>query len=114
MKELINIENYNELMKSNLQKIKDFIKKKQYLIASHAKSRMAERLITTLNIENAIKNGEIIEEYPEDKPCPSILLLGKVKKKPIHIVIGICEDHIRIITEYIPSKEKWINYKKRR
>ena len=101
-------------MSSNLQKIHGYIKKKQYLIASHAKLRMVERLITTLDIEKAIKNGEIIEEYPDDKPCPSVLLLGKVKKKPIHIVIGICEDHIRIITEYIPSKEKWINYKKRR
>jgi len=114
LEDIINIETNIVLMKLTFQQIKEFIKNKQYLIAYHAKLRMAERLITTSDIENAIKNGEIIEEYPDDKPCPSALLLGKVKKKPIHIVIGICEDHIRIITEYIPSKKKWINYKKRR
>jgi hypothetical protein len=101
-------------METLLNKIQYHIKKKQYLIASHAKLRMAERLINTIDLEKAIKNGEIIEEYPDDKPCPSVLLLGKVNSKPIHIVIGICEDHIRIITEYIPSSKRWINYKTRR
>jgi len=101
-------------METPLKKIQDHIRKKQYLIAFHAKLRMAERLITTLDLEKAIKDGEIIEEYPDDKPCPSVLLLGKVNNTPIHIVIGICDDHIRIITEYIPSQEKWKNYKTRR
>ena len=101
-------------MISDFKQIKQWIQKKQYLIAYHAKLRLVERFITTIEMENAIINDEIIEEYPGDEPCPSVLILGFIKNKPLHIVIGMCEDHLRIITVYIPTKEKWIKYRKRR
>ena len=41
----------------------------------HAIERMFERDIEKPMIENAIKNGEIIEEYEDDKPYPSYLVL---------------------------------------
>ncbi|MFV2015063.1 MAG: hypothetical protein ACC656_06530 [Candidatus Heimdallarchaeota archaeon] len=33
---------------------------------------------------------------------------------PIHLVIGNCEDHIRIITIYQPDEKEWIDNRKRR
>ena len=101
-------------MNSNHQQIQEFIRKKQYLIVYHAKMRMVTRGITTIEMEKAIEDGEIIEEYLDDEPCPSVLLLGFVKDKPLHLVVGICDDHVRIITVYVPTGEKWIDYRKRR
>ena len=75
---------------------------------------IAERRITNRSLENGIIEGEIIEEYPDDIPCPSVLLLSMVDNTPIHIVIGLCTDHIRIITCYYPEEKEWIHYRMRR
>ena len=58
--------------------------------------------------------GEIIEDYFDDKPCPSALLLGFIDGKPCHVVVAQCEDHARIITVYLPEKNKWVDYRIRR
>ncbi len=75
----------------------------------HAIQRMFERDISEETIENIIRNGNIIEEYNNDKPYPSYLILGFVKEKPIHIVYAENADQIIIITTYIPESTKWEN-----
>lgn len=49
--------------------------------------------------------GEIIEDYPEDKPYPSALLLGTIEETPLHIVAALDEktDICYIITAYHPD-----------
>jgi hypothetical protein len=37
---------------------------------------MFERNISTDDLFSAIKVSEIIESYPDDEPCPSLLMLG--------------------------------------
>jgi hypothetical protein len=75
---------------------------------------MSERGITNTSLEEGIINGDIIEEYLDDVPCPSVLLLAMINNIPIHIVIGLCTDHIRIITCYYPDEKEWVNYRIRR
>jgi hypothetical protein len=75
---------------------------------------MFQRNISTEEIENVIANGEMIENYPDDEPCPCALFLGFTKGIPCHIVVAQCNDHVRIITVYQPEKDKWIDYKIRR
>ena len=101
-------------MPIDLDKVKRWIQEGRYLIAYHAKVRMVERQVSTPEMERIIESGDVIEEYPDDDPCSSLLMLGYVKKKPIHMVVGICEDHLRIITVYVPSKDKWIEDRTRR
>lgn len=48
------------------------------LVTDHAWNAMQERFITTNEIIQAIKCGEIIESYLEDKPCPNFLIFGLV------------------------------------
>ena len=69
---------------------------------------MFERDIFEEDIEDTIKNGEIIEEYLDDKPYPSFLTL-KFFDKPLHVVFAKNEenDEIIVITAYYPDKEKW-------
>jgi hypothetical protein len=49
--------------------------------------------------------GEIIEEYPDDYPYPSCLILGA--NTPLHVVCGISELELHIITAYVPDSAKW-------
>jgi hypothetical protein len=53
--------------------------------------------------------GNIIEDYPDDYPFPSALVLECKIGKPIHVVAGIGENYLWIITAYYPSLDKWEN-----
>jgi hypothetical protein len=75
---------------------------------------MFQRNISTRNIINVIINGEIIENYPDDEPCPAALILGFDGEKAIHVVAAQCDDHARVITVYLPESNKWVDYKIRR
>jgi hypothetical protein len=86
----------------------------KFLISNHARIRMFQRNISTNEIRKIIENGEIIEDYSNDKPCPAALLLGFIENESYHIVIAQCEDHARVITVYHPEKDKWIDYRIRR
>ncbi len=75
---------------------------------SHVMARLQERMINPSDIRNCIETGRIIEQYPEDYPYPSCLVLGNAKsEKPLHIVIGVGEGHLWLITAYYPNPEKW-------
>jgi hypothetical protein len=96
------------------EKITRLIDSGDVLISHHARVRMFERNVSTDDLITIISTGEIIEEYPEDEPCPSVLIMGCVDAVAYHTVIAICTDHIRVITVYIPEEDKWFEYRKRR
>ena len=98
----------------NYNKIKELTKKKKVLITDHAWDAMDKRGIGPKEVINVILNGEIIEEYRDDKPCPSFLILGIVGSRTIHVLAALCKEHIRIITTYEPETAKWINFRLRK
>jgi hypothetical protein len=74
----------------------------------HVAKRCEKRGITGKDIVNAILNGEIIEDYPEDFPYPSALVFGhSVANKILHVVAGVGDGMLWIITSYYPNNEKW-------
>ena len=78
------------------------------LISEHAVMRFKQRDIKMKDIRYAINNGEIIEQYPDDYPYPSCLILGKTKSDEyIHIVMSDEGTMSRIITAYYPDADKW-------
>jgi len=82
----------------------------------HALERMMQRGISRYEVINALKNGEIIEEYKNDKPFESALLFYK-EEKVLHIVFSFDEvsNIIYIITVYEPDTKHFHNdYKTRR
>ena len=95
-------------------RITKLIESGEILISHHARVRMFERNISTDELITIISSGEIIEDYPDDEPYPSILILGFIDAVAYHIVIALCRDHIRVITVYIPEEDKWIEYRRRR
>ena len=102
-----------------LKNIKRAISKKRYNITLHAREEMSpkEDDIAEKELIEAISNGEIIEDYPNDKPFPSCLIFGSTEEgRPIHAVCAYSqEDDITIIiTTYEPSINTWIDYRYRR
>ena len=78
------------------------------VVTQHSRKRMAERGIALADVMSAIKSGEIIEQYPDDFPFPSCLILGKAKdSRQIHVVASVNEDMIYLITAYYPDAESW-------
>lgn len=76
--------------------------------STHCLERMQERDITRADVKSCIKNGEIIEDYPDDFPHPSSLVFGyTVNNRVIHVVIGNDGEYIYIITAYFPNTVKF-------
>ena len=76
--------------------------------------RASIRGIDPLEVKEALLNGEIIENYPEDKRGHSCLAYGKTLiKKDIHVLCGVAYDILWVITVYEPDPEEWVNPKMR-
>ena len=86
------------------------------MITQHAFIRFREHGILLNVVISAVNNGEIIEQYPDDYPFPSCLVLGLSEKKLfLHAVCGIGNNKIWIITTYYPTLDRWENdYKTRK
>lgn len=101
-----------------LENIKTCISQKRYNITLHARKEMGpkEDNIPEEELVEVILHGEIIEDYPDDKPFPSCLLFGRTEKgRPIHTDCAYSkEDEMAIIiTTYEPDINRWIDYKGR-
>jgi hypothetical protein len=70
---------------------------------------MFEREIAPEDVEAALVYGIVIEDYPNDLPYPSKLILVHKKNRPIHVVVGndFENERIFIITVYNPDSELW-------
>jgi hypothetical protein len=77
---------------------------------------MFERGITIADVRNVLDNGEVIEDYPNDFPYPSRLVLGWRGIRPIHIVAAdnLSAGETIIVTVYEPDPQQWDSDFKRR
>jgi hypothetical protein len=66
--------------------IKEYFRNEDFIISHHARSRMFQRNVSTDDLKKIVQNSEIIESYPDDVPCPSVLLLGTVNDETYHVV----------------------------
>jgi len=91
-------------------------KKQSVRWTSHILERIFRRGINMNDIESALFNGEIIEQYPTDYPFPSCLVLGHTKaEKALHIVCGSNRMELWLITAYFPNPAEWTeDFKQRR
>lgn len=77
--------------------------------SGHATRRMFARGLATDNVITVVRDGRRIIEYPDDSPYPSVLLLGFVRDRPLHVVVavdsalGVCY----VVTAYEPDPELW-------
>lgn len=93
------------------------MKCRNFVFSGHAVRRMFERGLLPEDVKDAVKNGEVITEYLDDKPYPSFLMLGFVKNKPLHVVVAKDKKNntCYVVTTYIPNLNVWgKNFKTRK
>lgn len=85
-------------------------------ITLHATKRLEQRKILINDILSAIRTGVIIEQYPDDYPYPSCLILGcSSTEVMLHVVVGSDMETLWIVTAYFPDPAKWEdNFKTRK
>ena len=80
--------------------------------AKHCLERMQERDISINDVESCLHTGEIIEDYPNDHPFPSYLIMGyRASNDIIHVVCAPNDigTELWLITAYIPTQKKWMD-----
>ena len=98
----------------DIRPIQEQVSKGAYQWRRHAIQRSIERSIAEEEVGEIPLNGEIIEEYPEDKYGPSCLILGRTKSgRPLHIQCSL-PPTVWIITLYEPDPQEWIDWRSRK
>jgi len=75
----------------------------------HAIQRMFRRRISKEDVCQVLATGEVIEEYPDDTPYPSRLVVGWCGSRPIHVVVADNAEakETVVITVYEPDTAQW-------
>ncbi len=95
-------------MEELLNCIKAFCRAGKISWTNHAIVRMVQRSISREDVKAALLTSVIIENYPDDYPYPSCLILsGNTAANPLHIVCGITDTELWIVTVYRPNPAEW-------
>ncbi len=100
-----------------IEEIRAKVLRKQYEFSKHAVDQSIVRDLTVTEVEQAITHeGEVIENYPQDKYGPSCLILGFTSfGRPLHVQCSYASRPVvKIITLYEPDPGLWIDLRIRR
>jgi len=99
-----------------IEEIRQKIARDQFEFSQHAVDQSILRRISVQELREAIADGEIIEDYPDDKYGPSCLIFGfTLAYRPLHIQCSYpSRPLVKIITLYEPDPELWIDFRVRR
>jgi hypothetical protein len=81
----------------------------EYLITTHAKQRMGQRMATDRDIKYVIAEGQVIEQFPRAKPHPKVLFVAPVKGIPLYVSCSFDGNCVFIITVYWHDPKRWTN-----
>jgi hypothetical protein len=99
-----------------IEEIQEKILAGRFEFSKHAVDQSILRHITLQDIREAIVDGEIIEDYPNDKYGPSCLISGYTQAgRPLHIQCSyLSRPLVKIITLYEPDANLWVDFKVRK
>jgi len=99
-----------------IEQIRTKIQAGQFEFSKHAVDQSILRQISVQELREAIANGRMIEDYPEDKYGPSCLVLGFTQAgRPLHIQCTYpSRPLVKIITLYEPDPVHWLDFGVRR
>jgi hypothetical protein len=97
-----------DFLERSLTVIRERVEREDYVISFTHTEKLRERKIGAQDVEEAIRNGVIIEDYPDDSRGPSCLILGRSSGRTLHVVCGRLEEkQILIVTAYEPDPAEW-------
>jgi hypothetical protein len=86
--------------------------------SEHATQRMFERHLSTQEVRAVLEQGDLVEEYLDDLPLPSRLVVGRQRGRWLHVVVAHDPetDTTVVITVYEPDPSQWEppDYRRRR
>ena len=93
----------------DLGRVRSAIAAGRVVWSRHGVVRMQERGISRADVLDGLRGGQVIENYPDDVPYPSALVLGFADGRPIHVVVALdtSTPEAHIITVYEPSLEEF-------
>lgn len=94
----------------NLDMIKELCRAEKLRWTDHIFKRLLQRNISMNDVQTAILNGTLVEDYPDDYPFPSCLILGyRFSSGAIHVVCALNDTNTELwlITAYVPDANKW-------
>ncbi|MBU4225399.1 MAG: DUF4258 domain-containing protein [Chloroflexi bacterium] len=99
-----------------IEQIRAKIQAGQFELSKHAVDQSILRQISVQELREAIANGAIIENYPEDKYGPSCLVLGFTRTgRPLHIQSSYpSRPLVKIVTLYEADPAEWNDFRIRR
>ena len=100
-----------------IEDIIDAIRHNRIRITDHADEEALADHLSFDAVFFSVVQGEIIEDYPDDRPYPSCLIYGdNFSGDPVHSVWVYNGDNqwAVLITVYRPDPERWINWRTRR
>jgi Domain of unknown function (DUF4258) len=96
-------------MTTLIVKIRYKVAENQFEFSKHALDQSILRQIRVQEIREAIANGQVIEDYPDDKYGSSCLIGGLTEaQRSLHIQCSYpTRPLIKIVTVYEPNPQKW-------
>lgn len=101
----------------NIQDIIDAVRSNRVRVTDHADEEAQVDDLLIEDIYSSVLQGEIIEDYPRDKPYPSCLVYGETTTgEPVHSVWAYNQENrwAVLITVYRPDPKRWIDGRRRR
>jgi hypothetical protein len=71
----------------------------------HGESRRQELGLRESQVQEALREGDVIETYPDTGRGPSYLLLHWIGEAPVHVVAADKDGFTLIVTVYDPRTE---------
>ncbi|MCC7306621.1 MAG: DUF4258 domain-containing protein [Acidobacteria bacterium] len=99
-----------------IDEIREKIPAGLFEFSKHAADQSILRGVSVKELRDAIQQGEIIEDYPDDKYGPSCLIFGITDDdRPLHVQCSYpSRTLLKIVTLYEPDDSLWIDYRVRR
>jgi len=101
----------------NIRRIIEAISSGRIRISDHGDEEAQADSLTLDEILQSVEHGEIIEDYPTDRPYPSCLIYGGTTGgEPVHSVWAYNEasEWAVLVTVYRPDPERWTDWRRRK
>ncbi|TAK03234.1 DUF4258 domain-containing protein [bacterium] len=95
-----------EATADDVEIIRKRVRQEQFLLSKHATKRMDLRARTLADIRQVILSGEVVREYPDEKPYPEYLFLGypRGRNDPCYVVVASNDETIIVtVHDYDPE-----------
>jgi hypothetical protein len=100
-----------------IEDIAEAIRSDRVRITDHADEEAHADRLSMEEVFSSVSRGEVIEDYPTDKPYPSCLVFGLAPGgEPVHSVWAYNPESrwAVLITVYRPDPQRWDDWRRRK